>query len=214
MYGPSKPERKTPVRQLSRTIALAFPEPHSRLGGGARTLRRLLRSLLLDLAHLGQHHFPKDRSPSNPAQTPFMRHLARRQGRPAAVGRQRLAGGFLCVGGHVAFARDVLVLVFLHLEGLDTVRELDELDAAAQPRLGDVRPDLGQDVVVSGGVAGDPDVLEGLFAGGALVGVGLQKAEDEGFGFLADFLPVALVENDATCAALFDQVGKVLGSEG
>ena len=130
------------------------------------------------------------------------------------MGGQRLAGGFGSVGGHVALTGDVVVLVLLDLEGLDAVGELDELDAAAQAGLGHVGADLGQDVVVGGGVAGDPDVLEGLLAGGALAGVGVQEAEDEGFGFRADFLPIALVEDDAAGTALLDQVGQVLRPEG
>ena len=130
------------------------------------------------------------------------------------MGRERLAGGFRGVGGHVALTGDVLVLVLLHLEGFDAVRELDELDAAAQARLGHVRADLRQDVVVGGRVAGDPDVLQGLVAGGTPAGVGLQEAQDEGLGFLADFLPIALVEDDAPGAALLDQVGEVLRPKG
>jgi hypothetical protein len=129
------------------------------------------------------------------------------------------------VGGHVGLSRGVVLFVLLHLERFDAVRELDELDATLETGFRDVCADLGQQVVVASRLAAEPYILESslilsvkskkiatctYLAAGSLVGIGLKKKRNKLLGFLADLLPVPLVEYDAPILALFDQVGEIL----
>lgn len=79
-----------------------------------------------------------------------------------SVSGQALTGGFEGTCRHVGVPRRVLRLVLLHLERLDTVRQLDHLDAALEALLRRVRANLGQQVVVGGGCTGQPNVLQGF----------------------------------------------------
>lgn len=90
------------------------------------------------------------------------------------VGRQRLARRSLSVSRHIVLLSRLALLVFLHLERLDAVRELDDFDAAAETRLGHVGLDLRQEVVVGGRLAAEPWVLECFlfFVNSILTGVG------------------------------------------
>jgi hypothetical protein len=54
----------------------------------------------------------------------------------------------------------VFILILLHLERLDAVRKLDELNTALEARFGHVCADLWQQVVVASRLAADPYVLE------------------------------------------------------
>jgi len=141
-----------------------------------------------------------------------------------------LTGSLECVSGHICLSRHCLFLIFLHLQSFDTVRKLDKLDTALEAGLCDIRANLGQQVVVAGSLAAEPDMLQCLLVfvspaheellalpyltGRPLVLIRLEQLCDEVFGILADFLPVALMEDNATVLALLNQVCEVLGSEG
>ena len=74
----------------------------------------------------------------------------------------RFSSGFTSVGGHVGLAWSVLLFVLLHLERFDAVRKLDELDAALETGLCNVRANLRQQVVVTSRRAAEPYVLESV----------------------------------------------------
>lgn len=78
-----------------------------------------------------------------------------------------LVGGKCRIAGHIR----VLRVILLHLELLDTVRELDHLDATSEAGLGKVGLDLGQQVVVGCGIAAEPGVSQSLLLIGACVSV-------------------------------------------
>jgi hypothetical protein len=140
-----------------------------------------------------------------------------------------LTGTLECVSGHICLARHSLFLVFLHLQSFDAVRKFDKLDTALEAGLCDIRADLGQQIVVAGSLAAEPDVLQCLLVlvspvyrqslalphltRRPLVLIRLEQLCDEVLGILADFLPVALMEDNATILALFNQICEVLGSE-
>lgn len=102
----------------------------------------------------------------------------------------------------------------MHLERLDTVGELDDLDSAAETGTRNVGADFRQQVTVARSLSGQPYVLEGFLGGNSLGGVRIQESENEIFGILGHIAPVPLMEDDAACSAFFDKVGQVLGSEG
>lgn len=73
----------------------------------------------------------------------------------------RLVGRERGVLGQVRVVRVFL----LFPERLDAVGQLDHLDAAAEAGAREVGADFGEEVVVGGGLAGEPGVLEGLLCG-------------------------------------------------
>lgn len=181
----------------------------------ARLPLNLLSLLLLfDLAHLGQDHLPEDCATSNLAEAAPLPSGVRssvtictrriRRSRCISVSR----------GTHVDGTRDVLLVLFVHLERLDAVGKLDNLDAAAETRAGNVGANLGQQIAVAGGFTGQPLMLQSYIGCHSLAGVWLEEGEDKVFGVLGDILPVALVEDDAARPAFFDKVGQALGAEG
>lgn len=105
-----------------------------------RHLQRLL--LLLHLADFGQYHLAEDSALHRARELALAGFLFRRGG--LGRGRLGLAGGGDRVGGEIG----VLRVVFLNLERLDAIGQLDDFDATAQARLGDVGLDFGQQVVV------------------------------------------------------------------
>lgn len=172
---------------------------------------------LLHLTDLGEHNFTEDGTAGNLAQTALLcaSSLALSwRGIRFAIGRElregRRARSLLC---HFHRARDVLIIL-LHLERLNAVRQLDDLDTSAQTRASNVGTDLGQQVAVAGRLTGQPGVLQGFFGGDTLGRIRLQQREDEVLGVLRNIAPVALVEDDLSASALFNQIGQVLGTEG
>ena len=85
--------------------------------------------------------------------------------------------GLGLVGSKCRIARHIRVLrvVLLHLELLDTVCELDHLDAASEAGLCKVGLDFGQQVVVGCGIAAEPGVSQGLLLIRACVSVAVFK---------------------------------------
>lgn len=168
--------------------------------------------VLLHFADLGQHNLAENGPARNLAETALLR---------GARGAIRCTFRLLSTnrrerrraGGNIRRVGDVFLVVLLHLEGLDSVRELDDLDAAPETGLGVVCTDLGQQVAVARGLTLQPGVLQGHLGRGTLTGVGLEKGEDEFFGILGHIAPVAIVEDDSAATGLLNQVGQVLRPE-
>ncbi len=137
-----------------------------RVGLGLLQLRSFFHLLLL--SNFGKHDLAEDGASSGPAKASLLRGLRRSEFRVKGLlrGRRRrgdgFGGRFVRMSRDVRLARHILFFVFLHLERLNPIRQLDDLHAATQSRFGHVGPDLRQQVVVRGGLAADPDVLQCL----------------------------------------------------
>ena len=165
--------------------------------------------VLLHFADLGQHNFPED-GPARDFAEAALLHGARRAIwctlRLSITNRRERRR----VRRNIRWIGDVFLVILLHFEGFDSVRELDDLDAAPETGLGVVRTDLGQQVAVACRLTLQPGVLQGHLGRGTLTGVRLEKGEDEFFGILGHVAPVAIVEDDSAATGLFDQVGQIL----
>lgn len=199
----------------------------------------LLRFLLLHFAHLGKYNLAEDGALRNPAQATWALAggtsssaggvFCRLQGLARCLVCDGLTGTLECVSGHICLARYCLFLVFLHLQSFDAIRKLDELDTALEASLCDVRTNLGQQVVIAGSLAAKPNVLQRLLClvspadrkslalpyltRGPLVLIRLEQLCNEVLGILADFLPIALMEDHTAVLAFLNQICEVLGSE-
>lgn len=176
--------------------------------------------ILLHLANLGKHDFPKNGPARNLAQTPLLSSTSGAIGRCAsgrfAIGRSRRERlGITGIGRscHICGTGDVFLVILLHLESIDAVREFDDLNAAPETGLGVVGTDFRQQIAVAGGFTLQPWVLESLLGRNAVCRVGMKEGEDEVSGILGDVAPVAVVEDNPAAAGLFDQVGEVLRAE-
>lgn len=74
----------------------------------------------------------------------------------------RLSRSFVSIGGHVSLAGHIFLFVLLHLERLNAVCKPNQFDTTLEPSLCDVGANLGQQVVIAGCLATEPDVFEGV----------------------------------------------------
>jgi hypothetical protein len=133
--------------------------------------------VLLHFADLGKHHFAEDGAPSELAQTPWSVALVLGRGgfvpfrslqspSPERSLGERFPSCLLSVSRHVGFAWDILFIIFLHLQSLNAVGELDQLNSTTKTHLGDVAANLGQQVVIGGSGASEPAVLQSFLRAG------------------------------------------------